>query len=94
MKKIASSLAVFVLVIVVSVFPFNTASAQTGGYVGVFGGYTLSPDASLVYDDYNYSRHYNYSYKCDIYYDGHYEYDKVPSDYSTSMVTFGFKYRF
>ena len=66
MKKIASSFAVFVLVIVVSVFPFNTASAQTGGYVGVFGGYTLSPDASLVYDDYNYSRHYNYYYKYDI----------------------------
>jgi opacity protein-like surface antigen len=54
MKKVASAFAVFVFVIVVSVFPFNTASAQTGGYIGVFGGYTLSPDVSHWYDDYGY----------------------------------------
>ncbi|MFI4963477.1 MAG: outer membrane protein [Legionellales bacterium] len=45
-NKFARSLAVFVFIISISVFPFNTASAQTGCYFGVFGGYTLSPDAS------------------------------------------------
>lgn len=50
MQKVARSLFVFVFVIAVSVFPFDTASAQRGMYVGVFGGYTFSPDAS--WEDY------------------------------------------
>jgi len=64
MKKLYSSFAVFVFVIAVSIFPFSTASAQVGWYVGVFGGYTLSPDASLTQYDYDY--YYNYSYGYDI----------------------------
>lgn len=66
MKKVASSFAIFVFVIAVSVFPFNTASAQVGWYVGVFGGYTLSPDASLRNYDYDYNYNYNYKYDIDI----------------------------
>ena len=54
MKKVARSLIVFVFFIIVSVLPFNTALAQIGAYVGVFGGYTLSPDASLGNYDPNY----------------------------------------
>ncbi|MBN1664180.1 MAG: porin family protein [Deltaproteobacteria bacterium] len=54
MKKMARFLAVFVFVIFVSAFPFNTASAQYGGYIGAFGGYTLSPDASWEDHNYNY----------------------------------------
>jgi opacity protein-like surface antigen len=53
MKKLARSLAVLIFVISISVFPFNTASAQVGGYVGIFGGYTLSPDASWQDNDFN-----------------------------------------
>ncbi|MCX5844036.1 MAG: outer membrane beta-barrel protein [Deltaproteobacteria bacterium] len=64
MKKVARSFAVFIFVIAVSVFPFNTASAQLGWYVGLFGGYTFSPDASLQYSDYTYN--YNYDYKYDV----------------------------
>ncbi|HBH88018.1 MAG TPA: hypothetical protein DDY17_10530 [Syntrophaceae bacterium] len=66
MKKVANSFALFVFVIAVSVFPFNTASAQSGWYVGVFGGYTLSPDASLSYYDYAYYYNYNYDYDLDV----------------------------
>ena len=62
MKKVVTSFAVFVFVITVSVFPFNTASAQVGWYIGVFGGYTFNTDASLWYSDSNY----NYSYQYDI----------------------------
>jgi opacity protein-like surface antigen len=47
MKKAVRSIAVFLFVITVSLFPFNTALAQSGGYIGVFGGYTFSPDVSL-----------------------------------------------
>jgi len=62
MKKVLSAFAVFIFVIAVSVFPFNTVSAQVGLYVGVFGGYTFSPDASLSYYDYDY----NYNYDIDV----------------------------
>jgi opacity protein-like surface antigen len=56
MKKVSRSLAVFLFVIAFSLSPFNIASAQIGVYVGVFGSYTLSSDASWVNDnlDYNY----------------------------------------
>ena len=52
MKKVAISSAVFVFFITVCVFPF-TASAQSGGYVGIFGGYTFSPDASWKSGDFS-----------------------------------------
>jgi opacity protein-like surface antigen len=42
--------------------PFNTALAQIGAYVGVFGGYTLSPDASLG----NYDPIYHLDYDLDV----------------------------
>jgi opacity protein-like surface antigen len=66
MKKVARSFAVFIFVITVSIFPFNTASAQLGWYVGVFGGYTFSPDASLQYSDYNYNYYYDYKYDVNV----------------------------
>jgi len=66
MKKLAGAFAVVVFVIAVSVFPFNTASAQTGLYVGVFGGYTFGSDASLSYYDYDYYYNYNYNYDIDV----------------------------
>ncbi|NTW16421.1 MAG: porin family protein [Syntrophaceae bacterium] len=66
MKKLARSFAVFVFVIAVSVFPCNTASAQLGWYVGVFGGYTFSPDASLQYSDYTYNYYYDYKYDVNV----------------------------
>jgi len=68
MKKVARIFAVFVFVIVFSTFPFNSASAQTGLYVGVFGGYAFSPDASLSYSyyDYYYHNYYNREYDVDV----------------------------
>lgn len=70
MRKAASSFAVFVFLVIVSVFPFNSASANVGGYFGVFGAYTLSPDASLRFYDYvydsRYNYHYDYSYDLDV----------------------------
>ena len=62
MKKAVRSLVVFVFIIIVSLLPFNTALAQIGAYVGVFGGYTLSPDASLG----NYDPDYHSDYDLDI----------------------------
>ena len=63
MRKLAGSVAVFLFAIAISVFPFNAASAQTGGYVGVFGGYTFSSNASLRYYDYNYDYNYDLNIK-------------------------------
>ena len=63
MKKV-SGFFVVVFVIAVSIFPINTASAQSGFYFTVFGGYTFSPSTSLQYDDYYYN--YNYHYERDI----------------------------
>lgn len=55
MKKAAHSLALFIFVIFVSLFPFPASAAQSGGYVGVFGGYTLDLDASWQFDDFSYA---------------------------------------
>jgi len=66
MKKVASSFAFFIFVIAISVFPFNTASAQSKWYVGVFGGYAFSSDASLSFYDYDYYYDYNYKYDVDV----------------------------
>ena len=54
MKKVAKMFAVFVFVFAFSAFPFKSASAQTGFYVGVFGGYAFSPDSTLSYVYYDY----------------------------------------
>jgi len=62
MKKIASYIFIFTLAILFAVCPFKSASAQVGGYIGVWGGYTISPDARSR-DSYN--RDY-YSYDLDI----------------------------
>ena len=64
MQKIAGAFPIFVFLIAVTVFPVNTAEAQSGFYAGVFGGYTFSPNASLPY--YNYDYYYNYTYSYDI----------------------------
>ena len=58
-KVIHRSLVVFLFVLIVSLLPFNTASAQIGVYVGVFGGYALSPDASWRNKDQNYDLDYD-----------------------------------
>lgn len=60
MKKIANCIFIFTLVTLFAVCPFKSASAQVGGYVGVWGGYTISPDASS--NDWNY-------YNSDLYLD-------------------------
>jgi opacity protein-like surface antigen len=65
MNKLDNAFAVFVFVIATAVFPLNTASAQTGGYMGVFGGYTLSSDASTSYYDYDYYYYYRDNYDLD-----------------------------
>jgi len=45
MKKLANYLFVLTLVVLFAVCPLNSASAQTGAYFGIWGGYTISPDA-------------------------------------------------
>jgi opacity protein-like surface antigen len=62
MKKL--SCAVFLFVISVSIYPLNPASAQTGGYMGVFGGYTLSSDVSTSHYDHDY--YYRGGYDIDV----------------------------
>ncbi|MGB5218958.1 MAG: outer membrane beta-barrel protein [Smithella sp.] len=66
MNKIVQSLAVFIFVLAVFVFPFNTASAQEGLYLGVFGGYAFSPDASWENYDSDYDLDYNSGYDLDV----------------------------
>ncbi len=53
MKKIPRFLGVLAIVMALSVFPFHAASAQTGLYFGVFGGYAFNPDASWEDDDFD-----------------------------------------
>jgi opacity protein-like surface antigen len=57
MRKVASSFAVVLFAIAISATSFGIASAEGGGYggygayVGVFGGYTFSPDSSWKNDN-------------------------------------------
>jgi opacity protein-like surface antigen len=51
MRKVASSFAVVLFAIAISATSFGIASAEGGGYVGVFGGYTFSTDASWKNDN-------------------------------------------
>ena len=54
MKKPANYLFVFSLALIFAVCPLKSASAQTGLYVGIWGGYTLSPDAELDASPYHF----------------------------------------
>lgn len=60
MKKLDTIFSVFVFVFAVTVFPVNAASAQVGGYMGVFGGYAVSTESSPWYYDHDYDYHGNY----------------------------------
>jgi opacity protein-like surface antigen len=58
MKKIADYIFVLTLAVLFALYPFGSASAQIGLYIGGWGGYTISPDASDdnwddYYDDYD-----------------------------------------
>ncbi|MBN1364153.1 MAG: porin family protein [Syntrophaceae bacterium] len=58
MKKIANYIFVFTLIVFFAVYPFKSASAETGLYIGGWGGFTIDPDASEddwddYYDDVN-----------------------------------------
>jgi len=53
MKKVANYIFIFTLAILFSVCPLKSASAQVGGYIGIWGGYTISPDASSGADHYS-----------------------------------------
>ena len=59
MKKVANYLFIFTLAILFAVCPLKSASAQIGGYIGVWGGYTISPDASSG-DSYDHNYYNNY----------------------------------
>jgi len=59
MKKVANYLFIFTLAILFAVCPLKSASAQVGGYIGVWGGYTISPDASSG-DSYNWNYYNRY----------------------------------
>ena len=65
MKKVANYIFIYTLAILFAACPSKSASAQVGGYIGVWGGYTISPNASSgnYYDDWNY--YYN-DYELDI----------------------------
>lgn len=53
MKKNISYVAMLVLTVLFAVYPFQTASAQVGLYLGGWGGYTINPDATEDdWDDY------------------------------------------
>jgi opacity protein-like surface antigen len=60
MKKVATYLFIFTLAILFTVCPLKSASAQVGGYIGVWGGYTISPDASSG-DSHNWDYYNNYN---------------------------------
>ena len=59
MKKVANYLFISTLAILFAVCPLKSASAKVGGYVGVWGGYTISPDASSG-DSHNWDYYNNY----------------------------------
>jgi opacity protein-like surface antigen len=69
MKKL--SVFIFSLAILFMVYPLQSAFAQTGGYFGIWGGYTINPFAGS--GDYEYDHHdddwewdYHYDYDLDI----------------------------
>jgi len=64
MKKVANYFFIFTLAILFAVCPLKSASAQVGGYIGIWGGYTISPDASS--GDYYDGGDYYYNFNLDI----------------------------
>jgi len=52
MKKFANYVFIFSLSIVFAIFPLKSASAQTGGYFGIWGGYTINPDIVIEGNSY------------------------------------------
>ena len=58
MKKFTSYIFIFTLTVLFAVYPFKSASAQVGLYLGGWGGYTINPEATDddwhdYYDDYD-----------------------------------------
>jgi opacity protein-like surface antigen len=51
MKKITAYFFISMLAILCAVYPFQTASAHSGGYFGILGGYTINPDLRSRYYD-------------------------------------------
>jgi OmpA-OmpF porin, OOP family len=49
MKKIATYIFIFTLAVLFAVYPFGSASAQVGLYMGGWGGYTIASDLSSGY---------------------------------------------
>jgi len=71
MKTIVNCVVVFLLGILFVTYPFQSAWAQTGGYIGIWGGYTIAPEASSDYDDddggcYDRCRRYYHDYDLDM----------------------------
>jgi opacity protein-like surface antigen len=64
MQKIANVVLTIALAILFAVFPFKSASAQSGGYFGISGGYTINPDLSS--GDYDYWNFYEDDIHLDI----------------------------
>lgn len=71
MKKLA--FFIFSLSVLFTVCSMQSAVAQTGGYVGVWGGYTINSFAGYGDDDHEYDHHhddwewdYHYDYEMDI----------------------------
>jgi opacity protein-like surface antigen len=54
-KKITGYIFIFAVAVFFAVYPFKSASAEAGLYIGGWGGYTISPEASEndwdYYDD-------------------------------------------
>ncbi len=61
MKKIAGYIFILAVAVVFAAYPLQSASAQsgeyysgpyqTGGYFGIWGGYTIAPDLTYEYCD-------------------------------------------
>ena len=67
MKKASSYIFILSLTLAgfLAVFPLKTASAEVGGYVGIWGAHTIASSArSEYYDDYYY--HYYHDYDLDM----------------------------
>ena len=61
MKKVANYFFIYTLAILFALCPLKSASAQVGGYIGIWGGYTISPDARSgdYYDNWDYYHDFN-----------------------------------
>jgi opacity protein-like surface antigen len=60
MKKVAKYFFVFTLAIFLAVCPWKSASAQVGGYMGIWGGYAINPVASSGTHYYNWDHYSNF----------------------------------